>query len=530
MATITIDNKDVTVDPGTTILDAAAAVGVVIPTLCFLRGCKAETSCMVCVVKVAGRPGLVPSCATLVEDGMVVVSETDDEVREARTAALELLLSDHLGDCIAPCQVACPCSMDIPGMIRAIRDGRMSEALVTVKARIAFPAVLGRLCHAPCERACRRGQGDGAVSICLLKRHAADVDLAGGARYTPAVAEETGKRVAIIGAGPGGLTAAYYLRQKGHACTVYDEHDAAGGMLRRGVDADRLPRDVLDAEIEGVRRLGVEFVLGRRVEGEVLTQLRNDCDAVLLAVGELGDGAGGDLGVTVGERGVDVKRRTFETSVAGVFAVGSVVRATKQSVGTIGQGRQAAVAISQYLSGEEVVGEAREFSTHIGKPLEDEMAAFAVEGSDSARTEPADAAVGLSRAEAVAEAARCLHCDCRKPDNCRLRDWSAALGARPGRYKEGQRARFEQDARHELVIFEPGKCIACGLCVQIARGEGEALGLTFIGRGFDVRIGVPFDEPMPDALTRAARQCIVACPTGAMAMKDEPVERHRAHE
>lgn len=519
MATITIDNQEVTVGPGATILDAATAAGVVIPTLCFLAGCKAETSCMACVVKVAGRPGLVPSCATLAEDGMVVASETDDEVREARTAAVELLLSDHLGDCIAPCQVACPCSMDIPQMIRHIRDGRMGRAIETVKARIALPAVLGRLCHAPCERACRRGQGDGPVSICLLKRYAADVDLATARPFDPAVAPATGKCVAIIGAGPAGLAAAYYLRRMGHACTVCDENDAPGGMLRRGVGEDRLPRDVLDAEIEAVRRLGAEFKLGRRIDGQTLTRLRSEFDAVLLAVGELGADGGAYLGVTVGDRGVDVKRRTFETSAAGVFAVGGAVRATKQSVGTIGQARQVSAAMNQYLSGEEITGEPREFSTHIGKPLEGEMAALTVEGSDSPRTDPADPGGGFAQCEAVTEAARCLHCDCRKPDNCRLRDWSDALGARAGRYKEGRRARFEQDARHDLVIFEPGKCIACGLCVQIARRDGEAIGLTFIGRGFDVRIGVPFDEPLPAALTHAAAQCVAACPTGAMAMK-----------
>ncbi len=521
MLKLRIDNQDVTVAPGATLLDAAASAGIEIPTLCYLAGCRAETSCMVCVVKVEGRPGLVPSCATLAEDGMVVASEASDEVREARTAALELLLSDHLGDCIAPCQVACPCSMNIPQMIRHIRDGRMDKAIETVKERIAFPAVLGRLCHAPCEKACRRGQADAPVSICLLKRYAADADLATSQSFAPSIAEATGKHVAIIGAGPAGLTAAYYLLRMGHACTIYDDNDASGGMLRRGVDAASLPHDVLDAEIETVRRLGAAFELGRRIEGEALAQVRSECDAVLLAVGDLGQTGEDLLGVTVGDRGIDVARRTFETSEAGVFAVGSAVRPTKQSVRTIGEARQAAMAIGQFLAGRDVSGEPREFSTHIGKPLEGEMEALGVEGSDSPRIEPAGGAgAGFALDQAAAEAARCLHCDCRAADDCRLRDWSAAFNARAGRYKEAARAPFEQNAHHDLVIYEPGKCIKCGLCVQVAHREGEDLGLTFVGRGFDVRIGVPFDEPITAALTRAAAACAAACPTGALVLKD----------
>ena len=522
MPTITIDNQDVTVAAGATVLDAAAAAGIAIPTLCFLEGCRAETSCMVCVVDVKGRAGLVPACATQVEDGMVVESDAD-HVREARKAALELLLSDHLGDCIAPCQVACPCSMNIPRMLRQIRDGHLRQAIETVKSRIAFPAVLGRLCHAPCEKACRRGRADAPVSICLLKRYAADADLAADTPFLPSKAPDTGKRVAIVGAGPGGLAAAYYLLRMGHACTIHDENDTPGGMLRRAVEPDRLPPDVLDAEIEIVRRLGAEFELGRRIEGGALVHLRSESDAVLLATGDQGDSGPDYLGVALTDSGIEVERHTFETSEAGLFAVGGAVRATKRSVQTIGAARQAAVAVGQYLAGAEVVGEAREFSTHIGKPLEGEMEAFMPEGSDSPRVEPAGGdGAGLSEAEAVTEAARCLHCDCRDAENCRLREFSAACDARPGRYKDGNRAAFKQEARHDLVIYEPGKCIKCGLCVQVARRAGEALGLTFTGRGFDVRIGVPFDEPLSAGLALAAAECAAACPTGALAMKQSP--------
>ena len=148
MPKLTIDNQEVEVEKGSTILDAANALGVDIPSMCFLKGCTPSTSCMVCVVKVEGRNGLVPACATVATDAMIVHSETD-EVRKARTTALELLLSDHLGDCMGPCHVTCPATMDIPLMIRQIADGNMQAAIETVKKDIALPAILGRICPAP---------------------------------------------------------------------------------------------------------------------------------------------------------------------------------------------------------------------------------------------------------------------------------------------------------------------------------------------------------------------------------------------
>ncbi len=207
MPKLLIDNREVEVDNGATILDAAGKLGIEIPTMCFLKDYKPSTSCMVCVVKIEGLAALVPACGTVVKDGMRVESNSE-EVLQARRAALELLLSDHLGDCLGPCQVICPARMNIPLMIRQIAAGKFQDAIATVKKDIALPAVLGRICPKPCEKGCRRAVFDEAVSICLLKRYVADLDLQSANPYLPPCKPTENTRVAIVGAGPAGLAAA----------------------------------------------------------------------------------------------------------------------------------------------------------------------------------------------------------------------------------------------------------------------------------------------------------------------------------
>ncbi len=258
MPKVRIDNHEVEVPAGATVLQAARQAGIEIPTLCYLEGCEAQTSCLVCVVRINGSPRLVPSCATKVQDGMVVESETD-EVRSARRMALELLLADHTGDCLAPCQGVCPAHMDIPEMIRQINAGELREAIVTVKRMIALPAILGRICPDLCEKGCRRSQYDEPVSICELKRFVADADLASAHPYLPVCKPPTGKRVAVVGAGPAGLAAAWYLRQSGHAVVVYDQHPEAGGTVRYAIPESVLPRKVIDAEVNQIKALGRSF-------------------------------------------------------------------------------------------------------------------------------------------------------------------------------------------------------------------------------------------------------------------------------
>ncbi|MBL7154751.1 MAG: (2Fe-2S)-binding protein [Phycisphaerae bacterium] len=520
MAKVSIDNREVEVPAGSTILDAAEKLGLAIPRLCFMEGCKASTSCMVCVVKVAGLGRLVPACATAAKDGMRVESNSA-EVRDARKAALELLLSDHLGDCMGPCQVTCPARMNIPLMIRQIAAGRLADAIVTVKKDIALPAVLGRICPKPCEKSCRRTVHDGAVSICLLKRYVADVDLRSERPYLPQCKPNRGKRVAIVGAGPAGLAGAYYLQQEGFGCTLFDDHEEPGGMLRYGVVEDELPRDVLDREIALIMKLGAEFRGQRRI-GVALSMedLRRDFDAVFVAVGQLKDGDDEAMGLDTGKRGIAVDTRTYETSVPGVFAGGEAVRNRKLAVRSVADGKEAAASIGQYLLGQPVTGPDRPFNTHIGRLQDGEIEMFLTDNvSGKSRLTPAAQGGGFCDEEALDEAARCLHCDCRKAETCKLRRYAKEYTARATRYK-GSRRLFAQDLQHPELIYEAGKCIDCGICIQIGKQAGEELGLTFVGRGFDVRVAVPFDRSLAEGLAKAARRCAEACPTGALALKE----------
>jgi len=189
-------------------------------------------------------------------------------------------------DDIVPCKAACPAHIDVPGYLRMVARGKAAEANAIIREKVPFPGVLGRVCIHPCEQACRRGEVNAAISICALKRFAADKD-SGLWKNKNRVKADSGKKVAVVGAGPAGLTAAFYLRKQGHAVTVFDASARTGGMMRFGIPEYRLPRDVLDREIKDILDLGIEFqpkrTLGRDLS---LDQLKRDgFDAVFLSLG-----------------------------------------------------------------------------------------------------------------------------------------------------------------------------------------------------------------------------------------------------
>jgi len=460
MPKLTIDRREVEVREGATLLDAARRLNINIPTLCHLEGCDASTSCLVCMVKLVGSGKLVPSCGTVATEGMQIESETE-EVHQIRRAALELLLSDHLGDCLAPCYFGCPARMDIPKMLRQIAAGELREAIATVKNDIALPAVLGRICPAPCEKVCRRSPADGAVAICRLKRFVADTDLASGEPYQPSCKAASGKRVAVVGAGPAGLAAAYYLARRGHGCTILDENELPGGRLRTETSEEDLPADVLDAEIETILNLEVEYPPGARVGDKAeFDRLRDEFDAVLIACGATAKEQAGPWGLTTTARGIEVDKHTYRTNIEGVFAAGNATRTKGMVVRSAADGKEAAEAIDQLLclpengAGQPVTGPGKPFNVRIGRLKEGEVQLFLAGASDA----PPDNSAAFSPEAAVGQATRCMHCDCRGLHTCKLRIHSDAYRADPRRYT-AERRTFEQNRQHADVIFEPGKCI-----------------------------------------------------------------------
>ena len=520
MKNLTINNKSITVAPGTSILQAATKLGITIPTMCYMDGLPHNTSCMICVVEDKASNRLIPSCSARADEGMRI--ETDNErIREFRRDALDLLLSEHIGDCQAPCQRICPAYMNIPLMIRQIQRKEWTAAIRTVKAEIALPAVLGRICPAPCENGCNRKQHDAPVSICLLKRIVADIDMQSKEPFMPPVAPSSGKTVAIVGAGPAGLSAAYYLSAMGHHCVLFDKNEKPGGNLQYAVPDDRLPRGVLDAEIELILQKNVEVRSNVTFGTDILfNDVQQQFDAVILATGEINEELYKSTDLQHTGRGLKIDRKTLMTNIDGVFAGGSLVSASQMAVRAVGHGKTMAHSVDQYLKDETITGRPTRFNSLLGRIQESEAAQFLKDSSDKNRVEPSDGeSAGFSSDEAVREAQRCFHCDCRKQESCKLRLYADEYDASQSRFKSRSRKPFERFVQHELVVFEPGKCIKCGLCVQITEQAKEKFGFTFINRGFDVKIAIPFQEALNQGLEKVARDCAEACPTAAISLR-----------
>lgn len=281
----TIDGVEVIANDGETILSSATRAGVEIPTLCFAENTALYGACGVCVVEVEGVPKLLRSCSAKPMEGYVVHTDTDRVIR-ARKTAFELLLSDHTGDCRGPCKLNCPAGTDCQKYVNEIKDGKYFEAVSTVYDAFPLPASIGRVCPHPCEDACRRQLVEEPISIAFLKAFAADKVLASDNKYKVATGADTGKKVAIIGGGPAGLTAAFKLREYGHAVTIFDQQPKMGGMLRYGIPQYRLPKEVLDQEIAIIEEAGVvmknNVKLGRDIQFD---EIQKTYDAVLLAIG-----------------------------------------------------------------------------------------------------------------------------------------------------------------------------------------------------------------------------------------------------
>ena len=348
MPRLLIDGREVEVREGATVLDAADALGIDIPTLCFHPELEPSTSCMLCVVRIDGARSLVPSCATIAIEGMSVESE-NETVLKARRTALELLLSEHAGDCVAPCQRADRRHVDIPSLLRLVGDGDFEAAAANLEAAGVDLETLEEDEFLRAEKACRRGRFDQTVAI----------------------------------------------------------------------------REVM----------------------RLVARSRGDTEAE-------------------------------------------------------------ASGLHPY----------REYTVKSGALSEEELRGLVEAAAAEGVIDPADPSAGLSTEEAVREARRCVHCDCRQAHACELRNAGELLGIQRGGFKV-KRPPMLQDHSHPDIIHEPGKCILCGLCLQVAERAGERLGIAFVGRGHEMRVRVPFDEAIAEALKVSGVACADVCPTGALVRK-----------
>ena len=280
----------------------------------FLRLCHAQTcgKCVPCRIGLSQLETLIESVLDqtapegtidLIESTAAAIADSADCAIGYEAAAMVLegvrgFREDyeehaHNGRCICslkqpvPCVTTCPAHVDIPGYIALVREGRFDDAVDLIRKDNPFPYSCAYVCEHPCERQCRRRLVDDAVNICGPKRYAVDHCTR---TAPPPAAPATGKRVAVVGGGPSGLTAAYYLSQMGHSVTVFEQREKLGGMLRYGIPDYRLPPDVLDHDIDYILAAGVEVKTGVCVGREVqVPDLQKDYDAVYVAIGAHAD-------------------------------------------------------------------------------------------------------------------------------------------------------------------------------------------------------------------------------------------------
>lgn len=448
MIRINIDGREIRVEKGSTLLEAALQAGIYIPNLCYHPDIPFMGACRLCIVEIEGMKEFPTSCTTYAKDGMVVRTNTP-KIRELRKKIIWLTLSEHpkeldkssqlkkvvdwigveemlsgyvsssknlpvisdeplfirdmnrcilcgrcvrmcqevrkavvigftnrgintivgtsydlpfkdagckfCGACVEvcpsgaltdkekfeekdrektllPCKNTCPAGIDVARYVRLIAEGRFQDSLEVVMEKVPFPHVLGLICHHPCEEACHRGEVNEPIAIRALKRFVAEED-SGRWRSKVKIAPKTGNKVAIVGSGPAGLTAAWFLRRLGHSVTVFEALSEPGGMMRAGIPEYRLPRDVLNQEIKDIENIGVKIKTDTKIEslGEFFKQ---GFKAIFLALGAT-------EGIRMGIPGEDDPRVLDGISVLKSVNLGGKVD-IKGEVAVVGGGNVAA--------------------------------------------------------------------------------------------------------------------------------------------------------------------------------------------
>ncbi len=288
MKTIKLEINGQTIEarPGQTVLEVVEEHKLdSIPTLCHSPELKPYASCFLCVVELEGKPNLVPSCATPVAPGMKVTTR-NERIEKSRRTALELLVSNHYADCVSPCMEGCPAGIDIQGYLVLADLGEYKKAADLIREANPLPGICGRVCVRKCEIVCRRQDVDSSIAINDVKRYITDSP--GVYDDDPVREPSKGASVGIIGSGPAGLTAAWFLGKKGYDPVIYESLPKTGGMLRYGIPEYRLPGVEIDREVDYIQRAGVEIHCNTEVGKDItLDELMDKHAAVFLAPGAM---------------------------------------------------------------------------------------------------------------------------------------------------------------------------------------------------------------------------------------------------
>ncbi|WP_298442857.1 formate dehydrogenase subunit alpha [uncultured Ferrimonas sp.] len=331
MIKLTLDEQVLHAPAGVRLLDWAREQGANIPSLCGANNTDNKTPCDLCVVEIDGE--IVRSCEYQISDSVTVVSHSE-ALTQRRQQALTNILSDHHADCEAPCKTACPAAVDIQSYLFHIAQGDEIKANEIVKQSLPMPLSVGRVCPAFCESECRRNLVDESLAIRQLKRHAADIDLNGEQPHLAEIKPSNGKRIAIIGAGPAGLSAGYFLSHEGCDVDVFEAMPEAGGWLRYGIPEYRLPKATLAKEVELMCRAGMKVhtnkALGRDID---LAQLQQQYDGVCLAIGA-------QQAVNMEYQGSDLDGVLLGVDYLKAFSAGEAVQVGKK-VAVVGGGNTA---------------------------------------------------------------------------------------------------------------------------------------------------------------------------------------------
>jgi glutamate synthase (NADPH/NADH) small chain len=382
---------------------------------------------------------------------------------------LRQLESQCIQECAPTCAAACPIHVDVRALTTAVSQGDYPAALKALTRVLPFPGIISRVCDAPCQPVCKRREAGDAINIRALEWACAEL---GGPREKPRILPKRGGRVAVIGTGLSGLTAAFDLARKGYAVTVCEARDRIGGSLWKFPEST-LPRRILRDELAVVESVGARVQLNAALLADGLAALRGDYDAVCLATGSQ---PGASYGLALDAAGrIAADSVTFATSMDGVFAAGGLLRsmAERSPVRAISDGRRAAISIDRYLQKVSLTASRINEGSYITR-LYTNTAGI----PELSAVLAADPDAGYTHDEAAAEARRCIQCECM--ECVKTCEYLRAYGRYPRKYL--------REIYNNLSIVKGERksnqfinsCSLCGLCGEVCP---EDLGMGPVIKG-----------------------------------------------